>query len=89
MAKEIQPYDGGPAFPGGTNETFTDLQLGEPTQSGMTLRDYFAARAVQAVIGSCNGPMIFEGSPGDFLLCAQAAYRIADAMLVAREKSHG
>lgn len=46
--------------------------------SGMTLRDYFAAKAMQGIISSdCN-----YGAFGDL---ASDAYCIADAMLEARE----
>ena len=63
--------DGGPAFPGlhpSKECTYKD--------SGMTLRDYFAAKAMQGLIerGQSN-----ETTP-------QWAYWIADAMLKAREK---
>jgi hypothetical protein len=45
---------------------------------GMTLRDYFAAKAMQAILSDPN-----YSSPDDKL--AQASYWIADAMLKARE----
>jgi hypothetical protein len=45
---------------------------------GMTLRDYFAARAMQAILSDQN-----YSSPDDKL--AEASYWIADAMLKARE----
>lgn len=51
---------------------------------GMTLRDYFAAVAVQSV--SCG--IIAEGftdNEGAPFRLARAAYEIADAMLAARE----
>lgn len=51
---------------------------------GMTLRDYFAAKAMQAYIGS------FPGLSPDWRDVDQwapdRAYEVADAMLVAREK---
>lgn len=80
--------DGGPAFPGGVNQVYTNIEPGEPTQSGMTLRDYFAAKAMQALataniaeIADANG---VEGEPVvDYM--ARAAYHVADAMLAARE----
>ncbi len=55
---------GGPAFPYGT------------TYVGMTLRDYFAAKAMQGIL--------FEGL--DENQTARHAYEIADAMLKAREQ---
>ena len=60
---------GGPAFP---NEGFNGW--GKP-QEGMTLRDYFAAKAMQGLMDAAMPmPEI-----------AQAAYQMADAMLKARQ----
>ena len=56
-----------PAFPTGTGVT--------PYNPGMTLRDYFAARAM---------PQCFEVSATTDI-AAKEAYRMADAMLRARE----
>jgi hypothetical protein len=50
---------------------------GDPNQ-GMTLRDYFAAKAMQ-------GDLIAGVHPDDFNTCAHRAYLVADAMLKARE----
>ena len=66
--------NGGPAFP--------ILQDGcqFPRAEGMTLRDYFAAKAMQAYFTDPNvgfGSDVIEAG-------ARAAYRIADAMLKAR-----
>lgn len=75
--------DGGPAFP---------LQSIGPEFSagycGMTLRDYFAARAMQAGISRWGGAgsMHDEGGIAHSML-AEQAYQIADAMLKAREKT--
>ena len=52
-----------------------------PGQSGMTLRDYFAAKALQNFrdqIGSQSDQEWFD-------LMAKGAYRVADAMMKARE----
>lgn len=46
---------------------------------GMTLRDYMAAKAMNAIVASC----IDNGFNDD--LVAAASYRLADAMLKARE----
>ena len=64
-------YTGGPAFPVGT-------------ASGMSLRDYFAAKAMQEIISN-NGDFLGAnyGSPE---IIAHAAYHMADAMLEARQK---
>jgi hypothetical protein len=58
--------NGGPAFPTGT------------AFQGMTLRDYFAAKAMQALLSE---PKVTR----DLMLYAGAAYDVADAMLEARK----
>ena len=68
---------GGPAFP---NEGFNGW--GEPFQ-GMTLRDYFAAKAMQGLFAS-NAEHDHEDEH-IFDAVAEAAYKQADAMLKARE----
>jgi len=71
---------GGPAFPHLRwhfgNDTYAPLAEG-----GMTLRDYFAAKAMQGYLGSPE--WLREVSPQG---TAEAAYRVADAMLKAREQ---
>ncbi|MGE2012587.1 hypothetical protein HV189_05790 [Enterobacter sp. RHBSTW-00422] len=52
----------------------------EISSGGMTLRDYFAAKAMQGIISS-------ECNYGAFSDLASDAYSIADAMLRAREAS--
>ena len=64
--------DGGPAFPRTGSDGHTQ------PQSGMTLRDYFAAAALKGMLSDSDG----GGSGSEF---AQAAYSCADAMLKARE----
>ena len=51
----------------------TDLNNHIP---GMTLRDYFAAKAI-------SGLMVGEDNP-DFVLLADMSYQVADAMLKSR-----
>lgn len=65
---------GGPAFPI-ERQTIAE-QYGSV---GMTLRDYFAAKAMQTLLEQ-NKSVSYS------LLCA-AAYDIADAMLKARDQS--
>lgn len=67
--------DGGPAFPGMTYIS----QDGKKNPEGMTLRDYFAAAALQGLLTS---PAETEFGVSHF---AAAAYECADAMLKARE----
>jgi hypothetical protein len=61
-----------PAFPTGTGIT--------PYKSGMTLRDYFAAKAMTGLL---TAEIVGEYSNEHV---AEIAYRIADAMLKAREE---
>ena len=64
--------DGGQAFPRTGADGHTS------PQTGMTLRDYFAAAALQGMLtDSC-----IQGSDSQF---AESAYSYADAMLKARE----
>lgn len=79
-----------PAFPA----MHFDLGDGE---HGMTLRDYFAAKAIPAVIASLRkdlgGVLDFnlsiddDGEPSvDAIMVAEDAYGIADAMLKVRDR---
>jgi hypothetical protein len=72
-----------PAFPG-----VTYLKLnGEKNPEGMTLRDYFAAKAMQGLIAHEQKASHLSGANiGDFdARVAFAAYRYADAMMSRRE----
>jgi hypothetical protein len=51
-------------------------------ESGMTLRDYFAARAIQSMINHES----YEYSITHYEMSSRAAYSIADAMLKARDE---
>ena len=62
---------GGPAFP------FWSDSGGLAGHAGMTLRDFFAAKAMQGYVA--------RGKAYDFEDIAKASYRVADAMLKARE----
>lgn len=52
---------------------------------GMSMRDYFAAKAMQGIITTAAAPVLtsLAGLDDDI---AKTAYRMADAMLRAREK---
>jgi len=52
-----------------------------PSQEGMTLRDYFAAKAMQAIIIAKPEQVQIGGWP---VYAEETAYLIADAMLKAR-----
>jgi hypothetical protein len=82
--------DGGPAFP--TNEHIFDPRTsGVVSFHGMTLRDYFAAKALA---GMWSNPSATESvrantpdDPAGFI--ARTAYEQADAMLAARANGGG
>ena len=57
---------------------------GTYVDGGMTLRDYMAAKALQAFITAWIAKSIYFDTD---LEVAEYAYKMADAMLVAREKS--
>ena len=67
--------DGGPAFP-----------CGKMPNDGMTLRDYFAAKAMQAFVAD-DDPYTHDSTETKFRLgyAAKYSYQMADAMLKARE----
>ena len=67
---------GGPAFP-------SHGSMGEVVQEGMTLRDYFAAKAVQAIMSDDRYRGVV-GVNNYELHAASDAYKMADAMLKAR-----
>ena len=71
---------GGSAFPVHPN---VNLDL-DKRWCGMTLRDYFAAKAMQGLIGrSWDGYAAEEM----FKIWSVSAYAVADAMLKAREQN--
>lgn len=72
MSNEIET--GGAAFP----MQFED----DGSQSGMTLRDYFAAKAMQ---GICANDACVPTRQVHFDNIAEDAYRMADSMLKARK----
>lgn len=65
-------YNGGPAFP---------YHGPDATKAGITMRDYFAAVALQGFTSTLTG----TGEPLHDRL-AQDAYKMADAMLAERNK---
>jgi len=56
-------------------------------QAGMTLRDYFAAKAMQVILQSQYEDGIYVGDLDNDCeqVCASSAYIMADAMMKARE----
>ena len=82
--------DGGPAFPmhGKTGDTTV------VHQQGMSIRDYFAAKAMQGIMSQPDGATHESERDGPFdewqakemFVYAKSAYAMADAMLKAREE---
>lgn len=70
--------NGGRAFP---NDG--EWANGHP-EGGMSLRDYFAAKAMAAFVSTAAAPCL-NGLDGYEAHTAAASYRMADAMLKARE----
>ena len=72
--------NGGPAFarPKSPKGEYTDSDV-PGAQTGMSLRDYFAAKAMQAIITGNNADQCALG-----IVAAHDAYAVADAMLAAR-----
>jgi hypothetical protein len=59
----------------------------EPSLMGLTMRDYFAAKAMQVILQSQYEDGIYVGDRDNDSehMCANSAYIMADAMLNARE----
>ena len=80
-----------PAFPNEQHET-ADGTWNQTFDSGMSLRDWFAGQALHRALSatyydrSDDSTRLVEGEEHE-KAAAQAAYRIADAMLAEREKS--
>lgn len=78
--------NGGPAFP----VTELDQISGQihDQHMGVTMRDYFAAKALAALIGgrAWEDPATGRTPPDIFARWASAAYQTADAMLAERAK---
>ncbi|WZB76782.1 hypothetical protein WJ972_15565 [Achromobacter insuavis] len=70
--------DGGPAFPFVEPDTMVNVAV------GMTLRDYFAAKAMQGWLSSYGPDDKHPASAGDAVFVARRSYAMADAMLTAR-----
>jgi hypothetical protein len=73
---------GGPAFP--YQDVLPDGMANLTPQIGMTLRDYFAAKAMQGLIASPRTPLGTVNDVTDQLI-AKLSYIMADAMLKVRE----
>ena len=72
--------DGGPAFPFLWIDEHAPIAQAVRHGGGMSLRDYFAAAALQAMHRMVDAQDITASA------CAEMAYHIADAMLAERDK---
>lgn len=54
---------------------------------GMTLRDYFAGQAIAGMLASAYWEQNANGNPETERAVTEQAYRMADAMLKAREEN--
>ena len=68
------------AFPLPSEQCVRGYDTTQSAEPGMTLRDYFAARAMQSLFNSNFS------SASHYDTAAEASYQMADAMLVARLK---
>lgn len=80
MSEKDQINTGGAAFPSMYDQTF-EQNFGH--EAGMTLRDYFAAKAMQGLMTACDNDGTWTAT-GISDEVAKNAYEVADAMLAAR-----
>lgn len=80
-------HDGGSAFPSADMLAAEARSAGEARQMarGMTLRDYFAAKAMEGLIASSGGEKFGTAHPETNAAFAIAAFALADAMIEARK----
>lgn len=78
MSEPMTTPDNPPAFPTHGNHDIHGQELNPPTL-GMTLRDYFAAKAMQGLLARDGDHLAHAGK-------AILAYGIADAMLTERNR---
>jgi hypothetical protein len=77
----INTKTGGPAFPRAGNEWADMAWVEAPAKDGMTMRDYFAAKAMQGMFDYWH-----ENPNLEFEHIASCSYDMADAMMAARSK---
>lgn len=77
--------NGGPAFPRPKSPKgeYTDSDV-PGAQTGMSLRDYFAAKAMQGF--AANTSVIDSDNPNAISFVVATAFKVADAMLAERTK---
>jgi hypothetical protein len=82
MATTLGIDDGGPAF--ATPRAFAPDGNDYPSQRGMSLRDHFAAVALQGLCATLDTYARSGIDQDSATSIAQQAYRLADAMIRAR-----
>lgn len=86
MSEAKKTNDGGPAFPVNQLVTVHGEIVGGGAVGGMTLRDYFAAKALEGEMANPDcGVWASDATLEHISPRALLYYRIADAMLAARE----
>ena len=89
MSENKTQADGGPAFPRPFSEDTYLEDTDYEAQQGMSLRDYFAAKAMQIQMAN-KKEMNYWASEYSieemWEFCARNAYDMADAMIKARER---
>ncbi len=83
--------DGGAAFPFEYDDNSAPSGISyRLSHSGMTLRDYFAAAALPAVIANCASDRLTNGESREQMF-ARKALEVADALIAASksEVDHG
>ena len=70
--------DGGPAYPVHANHALIDGRVVAVHEQGMSLRDWFAGKALQGILANPDCPERVADA-------VDSSWRIADAMLRARE----
>jgi hypothetical protein len=74
--------DGGHAFPNPDHDVFNYGEQNRGVGDALSKRDYFAARTMEALIGDDETRYLGDT---EMAMIAQASYKMADAMLLARQ----
>lgn len=82
LKRKATKHNGGPAFPFGQICETTGQPVNGFYDTGMTLRDYFAAKAMQGLLSG----FYRDTSKYNFSELPTESYSIADAMLSERNK---
>ena len=86
----VTPVDGGPAFPQLDKSYVIEEVTTYTNKQGVTMRDYFAAKAMQSLLHPTFAESFLAKSDKTGIdiqeLVARAAYAYADIMLVERDK---